>query len=143
MYVIYFLIREYNTKMTLVLISTIYITLLFFLSGFHKITDFTQVVKGFMNKTSIPLILSKIIIGGVILLEIVAPFIISLYSYNHNPMLHAYTKISLLGLIVFTILATLIYHFPPVGSNYYVFMSNLSTLGGLLLLYQHFSFQLM
>ena len=140
MYVIYFLIREYNTKMTLVLISTIYITLLFFLSGFHKIKDFTQVVKGFMNKTSIPLILSKIIIGGVILLEIVAPFIISLYSYNSNPILYTYTKISLLGLILFTILATLIYHFPPFGSNYYAFMSNLSTLGGLLLLYQHFSF---
>ena len=140
MYIIYFLIREYNTKMTLVLISTIYITLLFFLSGFHKIKDFTQVVKGFMNKTSIPLILSKIIIGGVILLEIVAPFIISLYSYNHNPMLYTYTKMSLLGLILFTILATLIYHFPPSGSNYYAFMSNLSTLGGLLLLYQHFSF---
>jgi uncharacterized membrane protein YphA (DoxX/SURF4 family) len=140
MYVIYFLIREYNTKMTLVLISTIYITLLFFLSGFHKIKDFTQVVKGFMNKTSIPLMFSKIIIGGVILLEIVAPFIISLYSYNSNPMLHTYTKMSLLGLIVFTILATLIYHFPPFGSNYYAFMSNLSTLGGLLLLYKHFSF---
>ena len=140
MYVIYFLIREYNTKMSLVLISTIYITLLFFLSGFHKIKDFTQVVKGFMNKTSIPLILSKIIIGGVILLEIVAPFIISLYSYNHNPMLYTYTKMSLLGLILFTILATLIYHFPPYGSNYYAFMSNLSTLGGLLLLYKHFSF---
>ena len=140
MYVIYFLIREYNTKMTLVVISTIYITLLFFLSGFHKIKDFTQVVKGFMNKTSIPLMFSKIIIGGVILLEIVAPFIISLYSYNHNPMLHAYTKISLLGLIVFIILATFLYHFPPIGSNYYAFMSNLSTLGGLLLLYKHFSF---
>jgi len=139
MYIIYFLIREYN-KMTLVLISTIYITLLFFLSGFHKITDFTQVVKGFMNKTSIPLMFSKIIIGGVILLEIVAPFIISLYSYNHNPILYTYTKMSLLGLILFTILATLIYHFPPFGSNYYAFMSNVSTLGGLLLLYKHFSF---
>ena len=139
-YVLYFLIREYNIKMYLILISTIYITLLFFLSGFHKIKDFTQVVKGFMNKTSIPLILSKIIIGGVILLEIVAPFIISLYSYNHNPMLYTYAKISLLGLIVFIILATFLYHFPPVESNYYSFMSNLSTLGGLLLLYQHFSF---
>jgi uncharacterized membrane protein YphA (DoxX/SURF4 family) len=126
--------------MTLVLISTIYITLLFFLSGFDKIKNFTQVAKGFMNKTNMPFMLSKIIIGVVILLEIVAPFIISLYSYNPNPMLYTYTKMSLLGLIVFTILATLIYHFPPFGSNYYAFMSNLSTLGGLLLLYKHFSF---
>jgi len=124
--------------MDLILISTIYITLLFFISGFHKIKDFMKVVKGFMNKTSIPLSLAKIIISGVILLEIVAPFIISLYSYNANPKLYTYTKLSLLGLIVFTILATLMYHFPPFGENYYSFMSNLSTLGGLLLLYQHF-----
>jgi uncharacterized membrane protein YphA (DoxX/SURF4 family) len=122
----------------LVLISTIYITLLFFVSGFQKIKDFMKVVKGFMNKTKIPLLLSKIIISVVILLEIVAPFIIALYSYNSNPKLYTYTKLSLLGLILFTILATLIYHFPPTGSNYYSFMSNLSTLGGLLLLYQHF-----
>ena len=124
--------------MDLILISTIYITLLFFISGFHKIKDFMNVVKGFMNKTKLPLLLAKIIISGVILLEIVAPFIISLYSYNTNPKLYLYTKLSLLGLIVFTILATLLYHFPPFGSNYYSFMSNLSTLGGLLLLYQHF-----
>jgi uncharacterized membrane protein YphA (DoxX/SURF4 family) len=124
--------------MNLVLISTIYITLLFFISGFHKIIDFMKVVKGFMNKTGSPLLLAKIIISGVILLEIIAPLIISLYSYNSNPKLYTYTKLSLLGLILFTILVTLLYHFPPFGDNYYSFMSNLSTLGGLLLLYQHF-----
>lgn len=124
--------------MNLILISTIYITLLFFISGFHKIKDFMKVVKGFMNKTTIPLSIAKIIISGVILLEIVAPFIISIYSYNSNPKLYTYTKLSILGLIIFTILATLLYHFPPFGENYYSFMSNLSTLGGLLLLYQHF-----
>lgn len=122
----------------LVLIATIYITLLFFISGFHKIKDFTNVVKGFMNKTALPLPLAKIIISCVIILEIVAPFIISLYSYNSNPQLYTYAKLCLLALIVFIILATFLYHFPPVGSNYYSFMSNLSTLGGLLLLYQHF-----
>jgi len=124
--------------MNLVLISTIYITLLFFVSGFHKIKDFMNVVKGFMNKTKLPLLLAKLIISGVILLEIAAPLIIALYSYNANPNLYTYSKLSLLGLIVFTILATLLYHFPPFGTNYYSFMSNLSTLGGLLLLYQHF-----
>jgi len=124
--------------MNLVLISTIYITLLFFVSGFEKIKDFMKVVKGFMNKTALPLSLAKIIIIGAILLEIAAPFIIALYSYNANPKLYTYAKLSILGLILFTILATLIYHFPPTGSNYYSFMSNLSTLGGLLLLYQYF-----
>ena len=126
--------------MDIILISTIYITLLFFISGLYKIKDFIQVVKEFTNRTKIPFMLSKIIIIGVILLEIIAPLIVSLYSYNHNPLLHTYTKLSILGLIVFTILATFIYHFPPVGQNYYSFMSNLSTLGGLLLLYKHFNF---
>jgi len=124
--------------MNMILISTIYITLLFFLSGFHKIKNFTNTVQGLMKKTKFPLLLSKIIISCVILLEIVAPFIISLYSYNSNPKLYTYTKLSLIGLMVFTILATAIYHFPPFGSNYYPVMSNLSTMGGLLLLYQHF-----
>lgn len=124
--------------MDLILISTIYITLLFFISGFHKIKDFMKVVKGFMNKIKVPLLLAKLIISGVILLEIAAPLIVALYSYNANPNLYTYAKLSLLGLIIFTILATLLYHFPPFGTNYYSFMSNLSTLGGLLLLYQHF-----
>jgi uncharacterized membrane protein YphA (DoxX/SURF4 family) len=126
--------------MNLILISTICITLLFFLSGFNKITDFIQVVKEFTNRTKIPFTLSKIIIIGVILLEIIAPLIISIYSYNHNPLLHTYAKLSLLGLIVFTILATFMYHFPPVGQNYYSFLSNISTVGGLLLLYKYFNF---
>jgi len=91
-----------------------------------------------MNKTKLPLFLAKIIISCVILLEIVAQLIVSLYSYNSNAELYIYTKLSLLGLIVFIILATFLYHFPPYGPNYYSFMSNLSTLGGLLLLYRHF-----
>jgi uncharacterized membrane protein YphA (DoxX/SURF4 family) len=126
--------------MDIILISTIYITLLFFISGLYKIKDFIQVVKEFTNRTKIPFTLSKIIIIGVILLEIIAPLIISVYSYNHNPLLYTYTKLSLIGLIVFIILATFMYHFPPVGQNYYSFMSNVSTLGGLLLLYKYFNF---
>lgn len=126
--------------MNLILISTIYITLLFFISGFDKIINFIQVVKEFTNRTKLPFTLSKIIIIGVILLEIIAPIIISLYSYNANPLLYTYAKASLLGLIIFTVLVTFMYHFPPVGPNYYSFMSNVSTLGGLLLLYHYFSF---
>ncbi len=118
----------------LILISSILINLLFFFSGFHKIKDFKQVTKGFMDKTHLPLILSKLIIIGVILLEIIAPFIISLSALT-NSIKRIYTQIAILSLIVFTVLATLIYHFPPYGGNYYSFMSNLSTIGGLMLLY--------
>ena len=116
---------------------SICITLLFFLSGFHKISGFMDVVKGFVSKTSIPLQLSKLIIVGVILLEIIAPLIIALYAYDYpnSTMNKNLPKLSIVALIVFTILATLIYHFPPYGNNYYSFMSNVSTIGGLSALY--------
>ena len=113
--------------------SSILITLLFFFSGFHKIKDFNQVSKGFMNKTQLPMALSKLIIIGVILLEIIAPFIIFLSAFTTIKKI--YTQLAIIGLIVFTVLATLIYHFPPYAANYYSFMSNLSTIGGLMVLY--------
>ena len=39
-----------------------------------------------------------------------------------------------LSLIIFTIKATYLYHFPPYGKEYYPFMGNLTTVGGLSLL---------
>ena len=112
------------------------ITLLFFLSAIYKVRDFSTVASGFTSRTHLPLSLAKVIICTVILLEIVAPIIITLYSYNSSPALHTYAMYSLLALVAFTALATLLYHTPPTGANYYSFMSNLSTVGGLLLLYQ-------
>jgi uncharacterized membrane protein YphA (DoxX/SURF4 family) len=117
------------------LFPSIFITILFFLSGFHKIKDFINVTKGFIKKTHLPFTLGKVIIALVILLEIIAPFIITVYSYNYNPLLLPYARLSIIGLIIFTILATLLYHFPPNKGNYYSFMSNISTIGGLMLLY--------
>lgn len=117
---------------------SILITLLFFLSGFNKIREFSEVAKGLTKKTRLPLLLSKIAIVMVILLEIIAPFIITVSAYYPSASIKMYAKISTLGLIVFTVLATLLYHFPPYGANVYSFMSNLSTIGGLLLLYNYY-----
>lgn len=124
--------------MEIVFISSIFITLLFFLSGFNKIKGFVSTAKGLSNRTNFPLALAKIVIVGVILLEIFAPFIISVYAYTHNSLLKGYAILSVLGLIIFTILATILYHFPPQGQNLYSCMSNLSTIGGLMLLYKYF-----
>jgi len=133
--------------MLLLLLSSIFITLLFFLSGLSKIKNFMDVTKGFITKVKLPLglgklplALGKFIIGMVILLEIVAPLIITLYAYNPVSQLRMYTQVSIIGLVIFTILATVLYHFPPTGSNFYSTMSNLSTTGGLLLLYKYFNF---
>jgi uncharacterized membrane protein YphA (DoxX/SURF4 family) len=123
--------------MNILFLSSILITLLFFMSGIDKIKNFINVSKGFVKKTNVPFFVAEIIIALVILLELIAPFIITFYAVNpsKNNLFRPYAKLSILALIVFTLIATALYHFPPYGANYYSFMSNLSTIGGLLLLY--------
>jgi hypothetical protein len=70
--------------MEIIFISSIFITLLFFLSGFNKIKGFVSTAKGLSKRTNFPLALAKIVIVGVIILEIFAPFIISVYAYTHT-----------------------------------------------------------
>ena len=66
------------------------------------------------------------------LLLIVCPLIIidSLYYETYN----IYSYFSCLILVGFTVLATLVVHFPPFGKTYYAFIGNVTTCGGLLLL---------
>jgi len=109
---------------------------MFFLSGFHKIIGFTDTSKTLVKKTGIALSLAKLVIFAVIVLELIAPPIIMVYFAMKQPYrLQRYAQLSTTALVLFTIAATLLYHFPPTGSNYYSVMSNMSTLGGLILLY--------
>ena len=71
-------------------------------------------------------------IVGVILLEIFAPIMIMFSLYTNTYTDYAYY--SSVGLAIFTILATLIYHFPAKGSQFYAFMKNLTATGSLMLL---------
>ena len=112
------------------------ITLMFFLSGIEKVYTFSKTTIDFSNKINIPLTLSKLVISCVILLEIIAPLIITLYTFSGLSNLLPLFKIAVISLIVFTIAATIMYHNPfKNGINYYTFMSHLSIIGGLLALY--------
>ena len=74
----------------------------------------------------------KVIIVLAAIWEIVAPAVLVYSGTNINK----YKKlgiISSLSLVIYTILATLIYHFPPTGAQYYPFISNVTTCGSLLL----------
>jgi len=114
----------------------ILITLVFFLSGFEKIYLFSNSTMKLSKKLSVPLTLAQIIISGVILLEIIAPAIITGYTFTGLITMLPLFKLSVIGLILFTIVATLMYHNPMKGGeSYYAFMSNISTIGGLLALY--------
>ena len=113
-------------------LAVVLITLLFLLSGFRKTQNLTGTAKYLQSKVklNIDFNLYKLGIISVIILQIFCPLII-LY-HIHTKKYKKYAKISVNLLILFTILATFLFHYPPVGKDYYSFMSNLSTIGGLM-----------
>jgi len=114
----------------------ILITLLFFFSAFEKIYLFSKSTSKFSKKIGIPLSLAQISISGAILLEIIAPLIIYIYTFTGMVALLPFFKLAVFGLMAFTVVVTILYHNPMKSmEKYYSFMSNLSTLGGLLALY--------
>jgi uncharacterized membrane protein YphA (DoxX/SURF4 family) len=117
-------------------IPAILITLLFFLSGFEKIYLFAQSTGKFAKKLGVSLTFAQLIMSCVIVLEIVAPAIIAAYMLTPSLALVPFFKLSVIGLSLFTVLATVLYHNPMKNKEkYYAFMSNVSTLGGLMALY--------
>ena len=114
------------------IVSSLLLTLMYFMAGLSKILNFNTVAVEFQNKMQVLAIIAQIIIALVVVIEIVAPLIIVENSFNRNN--NTYAKYATYSLIGFTILATLLYHMPPTGSNYYSVMSNITAVGGLLLL---------
>jgi uncharacterized membrane protein YphA (DoxX/SURF4 family) len=118
----------------LVLVSAFLILLMYFLAGVSKISSFTSTVQGLktMIGFKLPIILYKFAILGAIILEIVAPLIIMLSLQTNMYKTYAYYSSVILAL--FTVLITLIYHFPTNKGQYYSFMKNTTAVGALLLL---------
>ena len=113
----------------LVIISTI----MFFLSGIEKFGKIEEKTKGLadkLNTTSSTFL--KILIVCAAILEIVAPLIILYCAFTGE---HLYLGIiAAISLFIFTITVTIIYKYPPVGSRYYPFISNITTAGCMLLI---------
>lgn len=107
--------------------------IMFFLSGIDKIINFYKISNEFTTKipVKIPIQLAYMAIIIAIVIQLVAPILINVGLIKKNKRLVFYSTLSL---IVFTVLATLLYHFPPTGYQYYPFMSNLTTIGGLMLI---------
>jgi len=119
----------------MIIIYAFMILLMYFLAGLNKASNFAGTVNGLKNMfflKKLPNLFYKLAIFIVIVLEIIAPIII-LYSLQTN-MYNDLAYYSSVGLAVFTVLATLIYHFPPLGGEYYSFMKNLTATGSLMLL---------
>ena len=118
-----------------ILISTL-LVIMFLISGINKIFNFELEVNNLIKKLeySFPIEFYKIIILLVIILEILASIMIIYYFVTKNNQREAYY--STIALIIFTILATLVYHLPDFN-NYkrsIPFWANISLISGLLLL---------
>ncbi len=123
-------------------IASFFLVIMFFLSGITKITSYDTFVKNLTDKlyqlTSVNNLntISHLGIILVILLEIIAPLVIIYYVISQNIQFKSYAVVATIGLIIFTILVTLMYHLPTFF-NYYKsipFLTHLALLGGLLLL---------
>tara|TARA_B100001778_G_scaffold23212_2_gene17274 strand:- start:1138 stop:1551 length:414 start_codon:yes stop_codon:yes gene_type:complete len=111
------------------------ITIMFFLSGIDKIKKFSGVTKSIQKKfiiSTLPIWFYQLSLIFVILLEIFAPLIIIYSSVTYS--LESLALYSCYALVVFTILATIMYHPPNKKKEYHYFMKNLSIVGGLLAL---------
>ena len=110
-------------------------TIMFFISGIDKFTKIYHYSNGLAEKLNTPTIITLIIISAI--LEIIAPLIIVYCAFTGNYLFLGI--IASLALFIFTITVTYIYKYPPIGSNYYPFISNITTSGCMLLLAYIFS----
>jgi|TARA_B100001059_G_scaffold63432_2_gene59332 uncharacterized membrane protein YphA (DoxX/SURF4 family) len=114
------------------LISTILISLIYVKAGFNKINNFTSTVKGLKEMFPVKTLPNKfyeLAILLVIIIEIVAPLVLILS--NFVPVLFNAARVAIYSLIIFTILATLLYHSNE-GLMKLIFDKNLAIIGGLM-----------
>jgi uncharacterized membrane protein YphA (DoxX/SURF4 family) len=101
-------------------------------AGFSKINNFTRTVKGLKEMFPVKTLPNKfyeLAIILVIIIEIVAPLILILS--NFVPVLFSVARVAIYSLIIFTILATLLYHSNE-GLMKLIFDKNLAIIGGLM-----------
>ncbi len=109
------------------IISLIMISYLFIDSGIDKIIAFGKRVNGLNKKmifNHLPRFISELAMVIAILLELISPFLIlyGIITYDKT-----YIIMGLIGLMIFTILATIFYHVNPFEK--YEFLKNLSIIG--------------
>ena len=117
------------------LVSSLLLTTMYFISGINKIQSFNNVSKSLSTKfffKLMPEIFSKFAIFIVIILEILAP--ICIISGVYYPVLYSLAGISCIALALFTVMATFLYHYPPKDTSFHFFMKNISIVGGLIAL---------
>mgnify|MGYP003638763053 FL=1 len=111
-------------------VSVFLIVLMFIISGFDKTVSLgTSEMSRFSIKTGLPNDISQIIVLSAGIYELLASGMVLYGTFNNDPMI---ASIGTYMLILFTLLATLIFYTMPL--KYKPFLSNLSVVAGLYLM---------
>lgn len=111
-------------------VSIFLIIFMFIISGFDKTVSLgTSEMSRFSIKTGLPNDISQIIVLSAGIYELLASGMVLYGTFNNDPMI---ASIGTYMLILFTLLATLIFYTMPL--KYKPFLSNLSVIAGLYLM---------
>jgi len=111
-------------------VSIFLIILMFIISGFDKTVSLgTSEMSRFSIKSGLPNDISQIIVLSAGIYELLASGMVLYGTFNNDPMI---ASIGTYMLILFTLLATLIFYTMPL--KYKPFLSNLSVMAGLYLM---------
>lgn len=93
------------------------LTVMFFISGIDKFSNVSKVAVGLQKRLSnqFPFSFLTLVIFAAATLETIAPSIMIYSAYTGKK--RDLATLSALALVGFTILATLIYHWPPTGKT--------------------------
>tara|TARA_A100001015_G_scaffold315298_1_gene426805 strand:- start:7458 stop:7871 length:414 start_codon:yes stop_codon:yes gene_type:complete len=114
---------------------------LYVISGYGKITDFrntSDILKEkFENKfpVSLPQIFYDFTLVLVIILLIFGSLTLFLLYNKNSKNSKKLLKLLCIEFILFTLLATYLYHTPAVGHDFYAVLKNTSIIGGFLIIY--------
>ena len=119
-------------QLTIKQVAVVLFFIMFVYSGIRKIPNFVKNTKGLSKKTGLPFPMNEMGMIGVILLEIIGSLIIVYYFLGGNVSKEIVKRICEIYLL-FLIVVTFLYH--PPTDKMIPFLSNVTTFGGLLLIY--------
>ena len=121
-----------NLKPTIPKVAVLLFFIMFIYSGIMKILGFSKKTKHLKTITHLPSPINELGMIGVILLEIIGSLIILYYFWGGN-IPQEIVKYTIGIFLLFLIVVTFLYH--PPTDKIIPFLSNVTTFGGLLLIY--------